>query len=169
MHFTLATVITALPLFIAVAPQPTKHRGTAVPLSKHSSLVMADQSVNFEALNSHIAATTVKILHVFGNFEKNTGASHSSAMKGTWKRNPIGLPLISLDDPLYRSFRTISIGTPPRNFAVLFDTGSRHVPLIWCTYDQNFTLNFSAATLFCQVLSVTTPVMAMLSTILKHH
>ncbi|KAF9220318.1 acid protease [Gyrodon lividus] len=74
MRFTLATVITALPLFIAAAARPAKQRGRAVPLSKLSSLIVADQSINFEALNSHISATTA-------------------------------------------FFGTISIGTPPRNFA----------------------------------------------------
>ncbi|KAF9220314.1 acid protease [Gyrodon lividus] len=129
MRFTLATVITALPLFVAAAARPAKQRGTAVPLSKLSSLVVADQSVNFEALNSHIAATTAKILGGFDNFEKNTGTLHPSAMKGAWKRDSSALPLVSLTDPFDRWFGTISIGTPPRNFAVLFDTGSGDVIL----------------------------------------
>ncbi|KAF9220337.1 acid protease [Gyrodon lividus] len=130
MRFTLATVITALPLFITAAPRLAKQRGTAVPLSKLSSLVVADQSVNFEALNSHISATTAKILHGFENFEKNTGAWHPFAGKGAWKRDSSGLPLDSLSDPLDRWFGTISIGTPPRNFAGTLALTLRRIDVI---------------------------------------
>ncbi|KAF9220083.1 acid protease [Gyrodon lividus] len=126
MRFILATVITALPFFVAGAPQPAKQRGKAIPLSKLSS---PDQSVNFEALNSHIASTTAKILRGFDNFEKNIGASHPFPVKGAWKRDSGGLPLESLPDAFNRWFGTISIGTPPRNFAVLFDTGSSDIIL----------------------------------------
>ncbi|KAF9222338.1 acid protease [Gyrodon lividus] len=123
MRFTLTTLVT-LSFFVAAAPQPAKQRGTAILLSKLSSLVNADQSVNFEALDSHIASVTAKILRGFDNFEKNTGASHPFAVKGPRKRDSGGLPLTTLSDPLNRWFGTISVGTPPRNFAVLFDTGS---------------------------------------------
>ncbi|KAF9220072.1 acid protease [Gyrodon lividus] len=129
MRFTLAMVITALPFFIAAAPQPTKQWGTAIPLSQLSSLINADKSVNFEALNSHIAPTTAKILRGFDNFEKNTGASHPFAVKGAQKRDSGELPLASLGDRLNRWFGTISVGTPPRNFAVMFDTGSSDIIL----------------------------------------
>ncbi|KAF9220103.1 acid protease [Gyrodon lividus] len=124
MRFTLTTVITALPFFVAGARQPAKQRGTAIPLSKLSSPVNADQGVNFEALNSHIASTTAKILRGFDNFEKNTGASHPFSVKGARKRHSSGLSLDPLPDAFNRWFGTISIGTPPRNFAVLFDTGA---------------------------------------------
>ncbi|KAF9222826.1 Asp-domain-containing protein [Gyrodon lividus] len=136
MRFTLATVIAALPFFIAAAPQPAKQRGTAIPLSQHSSLVNDHMDANLEALNSHIASTTAKILRGFDNFEKNTGSSHPFAVKGARKRDSGGLPLSSLGDPLNRWFGTISVGTPPRNFAVLFDTGSSDLilPGIDCDY-----------------------------------
>ncbi|KAF9220099.1 acid protease [Gyrodon lividus] len=134
MRFTLATVIIALPFFVAGAPWPAKQRGIAIPLSKLSSLVNADQSINLEVLNSHIASTTAKILHGLDNFEKNTGASHPFSAKDAQKRDSSALPLDSLSDPFDRWFGTISIGTPPRNFAVMFDTGSSDIvlPSIHC-------------------------------------
>ncbi|KAF9224109.1 Asp-domain-containing protein [Gyrodon lividus] len=124
MRFTLAMVITALPFFVAAIPQSAKQRGQVIPLSKLSSLVDADKGVSLEALNSHIALTTAKILHGFDNFEKNTGASHPFAVKGAQKRNSGGLPLAPLSSRFNRWFGTISVGTPPTNFVVLFDTGS---------------------------------------------
>ncbi|KAF9224273.1 acid protease [Gyrodon lividus] len=124
MRFTLATFINALPFFVSAAPQPAKQRGTAIPLSTLSSLVNADKSVNFEAFDFHTASTTAKVLRGFDNFEKNTGASHPFSVKGARKRDSGGLPLASLSDRSDRWFGTISVGTPPRNFAVLFDTGS---------------------------------------------
>ncbi|KAF9225635.1 acid protease [Gyrodon lividus] len=137
MRLTLATVIATLLFFVAAASQPTKQRGTAIPLSKLSSLVNADQCVNFEALNYHIASTTTKILRGFDNFEKNTGASHPSAQK----RHSGGLPLPSLGDHLNRWFGTISVGTPPRNFVVMFDTGSRDVDLVLPGIDCDHSCN----------------------------
>ncbi|KAF9219054.1 acid protease [Gyrodon lividus] len=121
MRFAVATIITTLPFFVAGVPQPAKHRGTTIPLFQLSSLVHADKNVKFEALNSHIALTTAKILRGFDNFEKNTGASHPFAVKGALKRHFGALPMTSLSD---RWFGIISVGTPPRNFATLLDTGS---------------------------------------------
>ncbi|KAF9222333.1 hypothetical protein BS17DRAFT_818665 [Gyrodon lividus] len=102
MHFTLTMLVT-LSFFVAAAPQPAKQRGTAIPLSKLSSLVNADQSVNFEVFDSHIASIIAfvlicstskfkfcfalirisnKILRGFDDFKKNIGASHQFAVKG---------------------------------------------------------------------------------------
>ncbi|KAF9219394.1 acid protease [Gyrodon lividus] len=132
MRLTLATIVATPLFFVAAMPQSTKQRGTAIPLSKLSSLVNADQSINLEASNYHISSTTIKILCGFDNFEKNTGASHPSAVKGARKRYSGRLPLPSLGDHLNHWFCTTSIDTPPRNFAVMFDTSLRHIFLIWC-------------------------------------
>ncbi|KAF9221208.1 Asp-domain-containing protein [Gyrodon lividus] len=126
MRFALAMVITVLPVFIAALPQGVKQGGTAIPLTlyKHSSPVNADKSVNSEALRSHVAFTTAKILRGFDNFEKNTGAPHPSAVKASLKRGSDGEPLGSLPDEPNTWFGTISVGTPLKTYIVLFDTGS---------------------------------------------
>ncbi|KAF9235756.1 aspartic peptidase domain-containing protein [Melanogaster broomeanus] len=46
-----------------------------------------DKTVNLDALKSHVASTTAKIQRGLANFEKNTGASHPSVVKGTGKRD----------------------------------------------------------------------------------
>ncbi|KAF9229014.1 acid protease [Gyrodon lividus] len=131
MHFILVTVITALPLFIAAAPRRVKQGGTAIPLTlyKHSSLVNADKSVNSEALKSHVASTTAKILRGFDNFEKNTGAPHPSAVKGAQQRGSGGEPLNTFSGNPNFWAGTISVGTPATTYIVLFDTGSSDLVL----------------------------------------
>ncbi|KAF9221230.1 Asp-domain-containing protein [Gyrodon lividus] len=126
MRFTLATVIVTLPVLITAAPQRAKQGGTSIPLKlhKHSSLVNADGSVNSEAVKLHVASSTSKILRGFDNFEKNTGAPHPSSVKGARKRGSGGELLHNLSDEPTFWFGSISVGTPPKTYIVVFDTGS---------------------------------------------
>ncbi|KAF9226049.1 Asp-domain-containing protein [Gyrodon lividus] len=140
MHFTLATTIAVLPFVVAATPQGVKQEGTAIRLSKRSSLVNADKSVNFQMLKSHVASTRAKILRGFDNFEKNTGTSHPSAVKRARKRVSGELPLDPFDVgqvPLW--FGTISIGTPPLTYTVVFDTGSSDLVLPGVDCDNSCT------------------------------
>ncbi|KAF9222113.1 Asp-domain-containing protein [Gyrodon lividus] len=125
MRFTLARVITALPVFVTAVPQLAKQGGMVISLtlSKSSLLINADKNVNFEVLNSHVASTTAKISRGFDNFEKNTSALHP-AVKGARKRTSGGLPIDSLSARPMLWFGTITVGTPPRLYTVEFDTGS---------------------------------------------
>ncbi|KAF9222888.1 acid protease [Gyrodon lividus] len=137
MHFTLAKAITALPLFVAVT-QCVKQGswGTAIPLSKHLSLFNADKSISLEALKSHVASTRHKILRGFDNFEKNTGASHPSAVSRARECAFGGLPLDSFGvSTLW--FGAISIGTPPSSYTVVFDSGSSNLILPGIDCDTN--------------------------------
>ncbi|KAF9226015.1 acid protease [Gyrodon lividus] len=149
MHFTFATAITTLPFFVAATPQRVNQAGTAIALSKRSSLVNSGKSINFEVLNSHLASIRAKIFRGFDNFEKNTGASHPSAVKGARKLASGGLPLnpFHAGQDSYLWFSTISIGTPPLTYTVVFDTGSSDfvLPGIDCDYTCHGHVRYNPA------------------------
>lgn len=63
MRFTLATSIVALAVVAAAAPQPVSQGvGMSVPITKRSSLVNGDKSVNVDALNSHVASVKAYVV-----------------------------------------------------------------------------------------------------------
>ncbi|KAF8122505.1 Asp-domain-containing protein [Boletus edulis] len=122
MRFTLATSIVALAVLAAAAPQPAGQRiGMAIPITKRSSLVKADKSVNFDALKSHVAAVKAKIHRGFTNYEKIAGRKHPSDVGGVERRGA-GDPLTDDQNDLW--YGSISVGTPAKSFTVDFDTGS---------------------------------------------
>ncbi|KAF8553168.1 acid protease [Imleria badia] len=122
MRFTLATSIVALAILAAAAPRPAGQKiGIAIPITKRSSLVNDDKSINADALKSHVASIKAKIRHGFTNFEQNTGTRHPSAVKGDGKR---GAGDALTDDNSELWYGTISVGTPAESFTVDFDTGS---------------------------------------------
>ncbi|KAF9224228.1 acid protease [Gyrodon lividus] len=142
MHFTFATVIAALLFFVDAASQPTKQGGAMIPLSKRSSLLNADKSVNLEALKSHVASTRAKILRGLDNFEKNTGAPHPSAVKGAQKRDSGPIPLSSGAGFWYG---VIEVGLPANTYTVAFDTGSGHVSVIYDFFLPGPSCNYGAS------------------------
>ncbi|KAF9222845.1 Asp-domain-containing protein [Gyrodon lividus] len=128
MRFTLATIIVFLPFAVAAASRSAKQGGKTLPLFKHSSMVNADKSVNIEALKSDVASTAAKILRGLDNFEKNTGASHPSAVKDARKRASAG-QLLSFNPNPNIWFGLIDVGDPIQVFSVGFDTGSSDLVL----------------------------------------
>lgn len=136
MYFTatLTTSIVALAGLAAAAPRPAlvQNAGVAIPITKRSRLVHCDHRVDVEALKSHVAFSKAyvissfascqlrqsymhsKILRGFDNFQKNTGALHPAALKGTQKRSTGADALIADNNELW--FGTISVGVPANTF-----------------------------------------------------
>ncbi|KAG9310434.1 Asp-domain-containing protein [Chiua virens] len=122
MRFTFVTSIVTLAILVAAAPKPSgKRDGVVIPITKRSTLLNSDNSVNIDALNAHVASVKAKILRGLEAFEKNTGMAHPSAVQGTEKRGA-GDPLTDDNSELW--YGSISVGTPAKSFSVDFDTGS---------------------------------------------
>ncbi|KAF9225068.1 acid protease, partial [Gyrodon lividus] len=113
--FFILPVIATMPFFVAAVPQPAKQGRTAIPLSRRFSkpLINPDKTVNFDALDSHIASTRAKILRGLDNFEKNTGAPHPSALQGAQKRASVGVDLNEYNNLWFGS---IAVATPSHDY-----------------------------------------------------
>ncbi|KIJ64704.1 hypothetical protein HYDPIDRAFT_89851 [Hydnomerulius pinastri MD-312] len=110
MRFTLATVIAALPFLVVAAPQP--HVSTAIPITKRSSLLNPDGTLNVHALESHVASAKAKVLRGLEAFEKNLGISHPLSV--SQKSASGGDALIDAQDDLW--YGSITVGTPAKTY-----------------------------------------------------
>jgi len=140
MHFSTATILAVLPLLVSAAPTTQKPRVT-VPLSRHTNVYRSDGSVDVKILKLQAAhsvsyvmfqsgplitpsdSSYSKILRGFKIYERNSGQRHplSRGIKG-FKRSVAEDPLTDENSQLW--IGTISVGTPPINYTVDFDTGS---------------------------------------------
>ena len=117
MYFAVATVLVTLPLITASA-SPAFHNvpHTKISLNKRSGLTQADGSVNVANLRSHLAWSTAKVRNGFAAFDRNTGSKHPLDTTSTANKRATGSdPLMDHDDKMW--YGSISIGTPPQNFA----------------------------------------------------
>ncbi|KAH9168072.1 acid protease [Lactarius sanguifluus] len=118
-----ATLIIATLSFFAEA-QLTSRSGVAIPIAKRMQVRDANGVVDIAKLQRGIRHSLAKIDHGFRAYEKNTGVPHPSApkMKRADLKHIGSEPLTNADFSYW--YGSISVGTPPKNFTVIFDTGS---------------------------------------------
>jgi cathepsin D len=122
MHFSLATILAVVPLLVSAAPTVQKPR-IHIPLTKRSNVLRRDGSVDIEVLKLQAAHSTAKILRGFGTYERNSGQRHSLSPGVTNLKREVGHDALT-DEQSQLWEGTISVGTPPVEYTVDFDTGS---------------------------------------------
>ncbi|KAA1468964.1 acid protease [Dentipellis sp. KUC8613] len=131
-------VAASVPAFAAAASIPAaapvlaraQAEGTRIPLQKRASFLQADGAVDLESLVRHVGFITTKLNRGFAAFEKNTGAPHplSQLMSTVANLTHLGAratnPVVLQDENNTVWAGTLAIGTPPKEYAIDFDTGS---------------------------------------------
>ncbi|KIM63745.1 hypothetical protein SCLCIDRAFT_1213897, partial [Scleroderma citrinum Foug A] len=111
-------IVAALPALVAALFVNVLHESISVPLRKRSSLTTDNGDFDMDGARAHLAFTEAKISAGFRALEVNAGETSIS------RRDPGSIPLTNDQGTNARWYGTISVGTPPVDFKVDFDTGS---------------------------------------------
>ncbi|KDQ20078.1 hypothetical protein BOTBODRAFT_101585 [Botryobasidium botryosum FD-172 SS1] len=120
-----AFFVSLLSLTCALA-LPTQSTGIAIPIHKRIPPNTSPGVANIPSLRAQINKLTGKYATTLAAYKANTGQAYpiaASSTRNTTKRATSGgLMLTDAREELW--FGTVSVGTPPRQYTIDFDTGS---------------------------------------------
>ncbi|KZT13266.1 acid protease [Laetiporus sulphureus 93-53] len=137
MQLPVAFIISAFWLLFVHAVPAEIPRGTKIALSKRSNLAGPDGIIYAAEVQTHVARSLGKIQDGFASYQKNTGEAHPLAEHYQPTKSKRGaIPLTDdMNGQMWQG--AISVGTPPQDVTVDFDTGSADLVLPGPTCEQN--------------------------------